>query len=145
MEKERLQTTSLILIASIVVTLLFLYDEFYVNTIEFATKEGYEVNVDKDADVNEVEVETDTELDTGEEVTEENSQDIGEANTGLIDINKASKDELMEVDGIGDVLSQRILDYISENGEISVMEELENVSGIGEVLLGRICEKFFVE
>ena len=48
-----------------------------------------------------------------------------------LDINTASKAELMALPGLGETLAQRILDYRAEHGDFSRPEELMNVSGIG--------------
>lgn len=49
-----------------------------------------------------------------------------------LNINTASKEELQELTGIGEVLSQRIIDYRTENGEFSSIEDIRNVKGIGD-------------
>lgn len=49
-----------------------------------------------------------------------------------VNINTASKDRLEELPGVGDVLSQRIIDYRNENGEFKSIEGLLEVSGIGD-------------
>lgn len=49
-----------------------------------------------------------------------------------LNINTASKDQLMELNGIGEVISQRILDYRNEHGPFKSVEGLSEVSGIGD-------------
>lgn len=49
-----------------------------------------------------------------------------------IDLNTATQAQLMTLPGIGEVLSQRILDYRAENGPFQAVTELMNVEGIGE-------------
>lgn len=50
----------------------------------------------------------------------------------LININRAGVEELKTLDGIGDALAQRIIDYRTEKGNFSSIEDIRNVTGIGE-------------
>lgn len=79
--------------------------------------------------------------------TGELTQDIsGEENSdGKININTASKRQLMLLDGIGETTAQKIIDYRTENGNFKTIEELMNVSGIGEKKFGQIKDKIKVE
>ncbi len=49
-----------------------------------------------------------------------------------LDINTSTAQELMKLPGIGEVLSQAIVDYRQKNGDFSCIEDIMNVDGIGE-------------
>ena len=50
----------------------------------------------------------------------------------LLDINTASKAQLMELPGIGEEIAERIIQYRTENGPFEAIQDLLNVKGIGE-------------
>ena len=50
---------------------------------------------------------------------------------GLININTASRTELMEIPGIGESKADRIISYRENHGRFGSVEEIQNVSGIG--------------
>jgi comEA protein len=56
-----------------------------------------------------------------------------------ININTATAAELQALDGIGEKLSQRIVDYREKNGPFESTEDIMNVSGIGSGIYARIC------
>lgn len=62
-----------------------------------------------------------------------------------VDLNTADRQELMELPGIGEVLSQRILDFREEQGGFSSVEELVRVRGIGEKTLEKVRKYVYVE
>ena len=55
-----------------------------------------------------------------------------------VNINTATKEELMTVKGIGDKRAQEIIDYRKKNGNFKSVDELEKVPGIGPGLMKQI-------
>lgn len=51
--------------------------------------------------------------------------------TGVVDLNDADLTVLESLPGVGPVLAQRILDFRTENGRFTRIEELKDVKGIG--------------
>jgi len=56
----------------------------------------------------------------------------------LTDFNQLSSKELEEIDGIGEVISKRIVNYREKNGTFKKMSDLLNVNGIGDAKLEQI-------
>lgn len=55
-----------------------------------------------------------------------------DADAEKIDLNEATKEELEDLPGVGEVIAQRILDYRNEIGTFESAEELKDVKGIGD-------------
>ncbi len=52
-----------------------------------------------------------------------------------IDLNTASKEDLMEIEGIDPTLADKIIQFRDEHGRISSVDELRDLSGISESTL----------
>lgn len=71
----------------------------------------------------------------GEEVQEGANQD------GKININKASKEELMTLPGVGASRAESIIQYREEHGDFRQIEDIMQVSGIKEGLFEKIKDR----
>lgn len=60
------------------------------------------------------------------------------AGSGLVDLNAADVGALDALPGIGPVLAQRILDWRTEHGRFTSVDELGEVAGIGPTVLERL-------
>ena len=56
----------------------------------------------------------------------------------VININKASSDDLQKVRGIGPSLAERIISYRDANGGFKSTDELKQVRGIGDLKFEKI-------
>lgn len=61
-----------------------------------------------------------------------------------VNINTASKEELMTLSGIGESKASQILSYREENGYFKKTEDIMNISGIKEGVFGKIKDKITV-
>jgi len=63
------------------------------------------------------------------------------ADGGKVALNSADLSALDTLPGVGPVLAQRILDWRTEHGRFTSVEELGEVSGIGEKLLAQLTPR----
>ncbi len=63
---------------------------------------------------------------------------------GLININKASTQELEQLPGIGPVKARSIVEYREKNGNFTKIDDIINVSGIGEKTFERIKDSITI-
>lgn len=76
----------------------------------------------------------------GESVLED--EDVKE---GKININTADIDLLQTINGVGESLASKIIDYRKQNGKFKNVEDLKNVSGIGDKKFEDIKDKVIVK
>lgn len=65
-------------------------------------------------------------------------------NSGLVNINTASREELCNLSGIGSGKAESIINYRMENGNFHTIEEIMNVEGIKDGLFQKIKDKITV-
>ncbi|MBQ7031037.1 MAG: helix-hairpin-helix domain-containing protein [Bacilli bacterium] len=70
--------------------------------------------------------------------------DIKQENNKLVNINSASKEELMTVSGIGESKADNIIEYRTANGSFKSIEEIKNVNGIGDSLYEKIKDSITI-
>jgi len=64
---------------------------------------------------------------------------VPSAGTGvLVDLNTATLDQLEELPGIGPVLAERIVEWRTQHGRFTSVEELREVSGIGDATFAEL-------
>lgn len=81
---------------------------------------------------------------TSDDSAKSNNSKNTNANSGKININTASKEELITLNGIGDAFAQRIIDY-RESKKFTKIEEIKNVKGVGEKTFEKIKDKITVD
>ena len=62
-----------------------------------------------------------------------------------VNINVASVEVIAQLDGIGEKMAQRIIDYREANGDFNAIEEITLVSGIGQKKFEEIKDSICVE
>jgi len=74
----------------------------------------------------------------GSELPDNASADTS-SSPGLLSLNKATAAQLMDLPGIGEAYAQRILEYRSQKGAFTSIDQLKEVKGIGDALFAKIA------
>ena len=69
----------------------------------------------------------------------------GNNSSGLININTATAQELQTLSGIGEVRAKAIVEYRTQSGNFSKIEDIKNVSGIGDATFNNIKSQICVD
>ena len=80
-----------------------------------------------------------------ERATDEKAAEDDSASTVIVNINTASKAELMSLPGVGEVMAGRIVTYRTQVGPFRSVEELGNVKGIGKRRLEQLVPLITVQ
>lgn len=77
---------------------------------------------------------------------EDDSASPGETSKStLVNINKAGKEELMTLPGVGDSKAQSIISYREENDGFTAIEDIKNITGIKDGLFNKIKDYISVK
>lgn len=110
--------------------------------LAYILEDGIKIKIPSSLDVTEVQNENILNSDSGENIVEE----FEDSNKGsLLNINKATKQDLQNLPGIGVSLASKIIEYREENGKFANIEDIKNVNGIGESKYENIKEHICVK
>ena len=110
--------------------------------LAYILEDGIKIKIPSSLDVTEVQNENILNSDSGENIVEEfEDSDKG----SLLNINKATKQDLQNLPGIGVSLASKIIEYREENGKFANIEDIKNVNGIGESKYENIKEHICVK
>lgn len=76
-------------------------------------------------------------------------QDGGSASQGSngsdkVNLNTATKEDLMKIDGVGDKKADKILEYRNQHGGFKTPDDLKNISGFGEKTVTKLKDQLAV-
>ncbi len=78
------------------------------------------------------------------EVTSDNVKTSSEFQSGKININKATKEELMTLTGVGESRADAIISYRDENGGFKKIEDIMNITGIKDGVFNNIKDSITI-
>lgn len=94
---------------------------------------------------------SETSVESGEEASEpgdeasETSEEQSQDKNAMFDLNKATKEQLKTIDGIGDVKAELIIKTREELGGFTSLEQLKGIKGIGDKLFQKIVARVYIK
>lgn len=73
-----------------------------------------------------------------------NNNDSTDLNVNKINLNTATRDELMTLTGIGESKADSIITYRQEHSGFKSIDEVKNINGIKDSVYNKICDKITV-
>ena len=83
-------------------------------------------------------------LETINDQNKENTKSNEKTTNTKISINKATKEQLQNLTGIGESKAEAIIKYREENGDFKKIEDIKNVNGIGESAFEKIKDQIIL-
>lgn len=77
-------------------------------------------------------------------ILEDEKNTLEDSKKGIININTATKEELMTLPGVGESKANLIIEYREKNGNFITIEDIKNVTGIGDSLFEKIKDSITV-
>ena len=90
-----------------------------------------------DSNKNDILIDEDILNENVNDIKDNSNQSINDSNTTLININTATKEELMTIPNIGESKADKIIEY-RDKDKFEKIEDIQNVSGIGESIFEKI-------
>lgn len=83
-------------------------------------------------------------MEAGSLLAEDQTGEAGTEGQGLVNLNTATKEELMTLPGIGEAKAEAVIAYRQEQGGFSAIEDIMNISGIKEAVFSKIKDRITV-
>lgn len=111
--------------------------------LAYIIEDGQKIIIPSKEEKVEIEQEGYIQTENGAEIINE-EQGISNKNQ-VVNINKATKEELQTLQGIGESTAEKIITYRKENGNFKQIEDIKNVPGIGDAKYENIKGKINVK
>ncbi len=70
--------------------------------------------------------------------------DAGSTDGEKINLNNATKEDLMKIDGVGEKKAEKILEYRNQHGGFKSPDDLKNISGFGDKTVAKLKDRLAV-